>query len=137
MLILPPEKWQSGRLRQSCHIVAPSGKTVTRIPSMFYAYILKSLKDNKYYYGYCEYLDIRLTIHNAGKVRSTKSRRPFEIHYSESFVTKTEAIKRENFFKSIDGYNWLKQNKIILLVISSSLLSLPPEKWQSGRLRQS
>jgi putative endonuclease len=45
-------------------------------------------------------------------VRSTKANRPWDIHYVETFETKTEALKRENFFKSIDGYNWLKVNKI-------------------------
>jgi len=91
----------------------PLGENCNKILLMFYVYILKSLKDSKYYYGYCEDLSIRIKSHNAGKVRSTKSRRPFEIHYTEPFATKTEAVKRENFFKSIDGYNWLKQNKII------------------------
>jgi putative endonuclease len=80
---------------------------------MFRAYILKNLKDGKYYYGYCEDLELRLKYHNMGKVRSTKSRRPFIVHYSEPFSAKTGAIRREKFFKSTDGYNWLKQNKII------------------------
>ena len=80
---------------------------------MFYAYILLSEKDGKYYYGSCENVAVRLKNHNAGKVRSTKSRRPFVLHYKENFATKTEAIKRENYFKSIDGYNWLKNAGII------------------------
>jgi putative endonuclease len=80
---------------------------------MFYTYILKSTKDHKYYYGYCEDIQTCLKSHNMGKVRSTKSRRPFLLHYSEHFQTKTEAIRRELFFKSIDGYNWLKQKGII------------------------
>ncbi|MEO6694601.1 MAG: GIY-YIG nuclease family protein, partial [Ignavibacteria bacterium] len=60
-----------------------------------------------------EDLNCRIKRHNAGKVKSTKHRRPLEIIYSEEFVTKSEAIKRELFFKSIAGYNWLKANKII------------------------
>ena len=80
---------------------------------MFYAYILKSLKDQKYYYGHASNLDLRLKQHNYGKVKATKGRRPLIIHYFEAFSTKTEAIKRELFFKSIDGYIFLKQNKII------------------------
>ena len=61
---------------------------------------------------YTSDLEARLIRHNDGMVRSTKARRPFSIHYFEVFETKTEALKRENFFKSIDGYNWLKENKI-------------------------
>jgi hypothetical protein len=35
------------------------------------------------------------------------------IHYTETFETKSETLKREMFFNSIDGYNWLINNKII------------------------
>jgi putative endonuclease len=80
---------------------------------MFYTYVLKSEKDGKHYYGFCKALTERLKYHNQGKVISTKSRRPFIIHYFEVFPTKTEAIARERFFKSVDGHIWLKKNKII------------------------
>jgi len=80
---------------------------------MFYAYILKSLKDGKYYYGSTKNLEERLKIHNQGKVKLTKGRRPLVIHYFESFNSRSEAKKREYFFKTIDGYNWLKNQNII------------------------
>jgi putative endonuclease len=80
---------------------------------MYYAYILQSLKDHKFYYGHTFNLDIRLKEHNTGKVRATKGRRPFKVHYTETFLTKSEAIKRELFFKSIDGYIFLKGKGII------------------------
>jgi len=80
---------------------------------MYVAYILKSLKDHRFYYGSCENLEKRLSIHNSGKVRSTKSRMPFVVHYFEEFISRSEAQKREYYFKSIAGYNWLKTNKII------------------------
>jgi putative endonuclease len=50
---------------------------------LYYAYILKSLKDGKYYYGHTQDIDERLVKHNTGKVKSTKARRPFIIHYFE------------------------------------------------------
>jgi putative endonuclease len=78
-----------------------------------FAYILRSIKDGRYYYGSSENLELRLKAHNAGKVRSTKARRPLILHFSEEFGTKHEARIRELFYKSIDGYNWLKANKII------------------------
>ena len=78
----------------------------------YVVYILKSQKDNGFYYGYTSNIEKRLTRHNDGLVRSTKSRKPFTVHYTENFESKTEALKREKFFKSIDGYNWLKENNI-------------------------
>lgn len=80
---------------------------------MYYTYILKSLKDNKYYYGSCQDLTLRLQQHNSQKVKSTKSRIPLIIHYFEQYDTRSEAQKREYFFKTIDGYIWLKSNSII------------------------
>ncbi|MBC8486763.1 MAG: GIY-YIG nuclease family protein [Bacteroidetes bacterium] len=79
----------------------------------FFVYILKSVRDRKYYYGHTSYLGKRLKCHNSGKVKSTKSRRPLRLHYSEEYSCKSDALKREKFFKSIDGYNWLKENEII------------------------
>ena len=68
----------------------------------FFTYILKSKVTNKHYYGYCSDLEIRLADHSGGKVKYTKPFRPWYIHYFEEFDSKTEAIKRGNFFKSID-----------------------------------
>ena len=68
---------------------------------MYYAYILKSMKDGKYYYGSTKNLEERLKIHNLGKVKPTKGRRPFIIHYFESFETRSEAQKREYFLNQL------------------------------------
>ncbi len=80
---------------------------------MFYAYILQSLRDGRFYYGSTSDVKKRLKEHNAGKVRSTKGHRPYRIHYVESFPVKKEALKREQYFKSINGYNWLREAGII------------------------
>ena len=80
----------------------------------FYAYVLRSSKDGRYYYGSTSDLTKRMSNHNSGKVKSTKHRRPLKLIYSEEFDSKTEAIKRENFFKSMDGYIWLKRNNITI-----------------------
>jgi putative endonuclease len=76
---------------------------------MFYAYILQSEKTNTFYYGHISDLEERMGRHNRGKVRYTKSRIPWKLVYSEPFNTKSEAYKRELFFKSIEGYIYLKQ----------------------------
>ena len=79
----------------------------------YFAYVLKSLKSGIHYYGSTSDLKKRLKNHNAGKSKFTKGHRPWEIIYSEKYDTRTEAIKRERFFKSIDGKIWLKGKGII------------------------
>jgi len=80
---------------------------------MFFTYILKSESHGTYYYGSTENLQERLQQHNAGKVRYTKGRMPWKIHHVEEFATRAEAVKRERFFKSIDGYKYLKKHRIL------------------------
>ena len=107
--------WSEGLLRRKCVYL----KRVSRVrilndwQEVYYSYILKSLKDGRYYYGSTEDLQKRLIMHNSGQVRSTKGRRPFEIHFAEEHQTRSLAFQREKFYKSIDGYNYLKENKII------------------------
>ena len=48
---------------------------------MYYTYILKSLKNNKYYIGSAHNSNKRLVEHNSGKVKSTKLDRPWSIYY--------------------------------------------------------
>ena len=62
---------------------------------MFYLYILKSKKDGNLYIGSTNDLRRRLSEHNSGKVRSTMSRRPFELRYYEAYVSENNARKRE------------------------------------------
>ena len=80
---------------------------------MYYSYILKSLKDNKYYYGSTNDIEKRLVKHNSGQVRSTKGRMPFVIHFVEENSTRGLAFQREQFYKSINGYNFLKEKGVI------------------------
>ncbi|HZW38124.1 MAG TPA: GIY-YIG nuclease family protein [Ignavibacteriaceae bacterium] len=80
---------------------------------MFFTYIIKSLKDSSYYYGSTSNLENRLKLHNGGKSKYTKSKRPWILHYKEEFETRTEAVKKEMFFKTLEGYIWLKDNEII------------------------
>ena len=41
---------------------------------MYYSFILRSLKDGRYYYGSAEDVDKRLIKHNSGQVRSAKEK---------------------------------------------------------------
>ena len=80
---------------------------------VYYSYILQSLKDSRFYYGYTSDLDKRVRKHNSGGVSSTRHRLPLVLHYYEVFNSKSEALKREKFFKSLEGRDWLIKNKII------------------------
>ena len=73
-----------------------------------YTYILKSEVDNKFYIGSTRNLEERFKRHNSGKVRSTKSRKPFILLYSEEFSDYPSACKRELFLKIGVGRKWLK-----------------------------
>jgi len=76
---------------------------------MYYVYVIQSRKDNCFYTGFTSNLEKRLQAHNKGKVRSTKSRRPFVLLYSEKLETKEMARERELYFKSGIGREFLKQ----------------------------
>ncbi len=66
---------------------------------MYAVYILRSLKDNKLYFGSTINLKKRLNEHNLGKVFSTKSRRPFELVYCELYKSEKDARIREKNLK--------------------------------------
>lgn len=70
---------------------------------MFYFYILKSRVDGEFYYGSTNDLKRRLKEHNQGLVRSTKSRKPFDVCYYEAFNTEELARSRESKVKSSRG----------------------------------
>ncbi len=67
---------------------------------MYYVYFLKSLKNSDLYVGSTEDVQKRLERHNAGKVRSTQFNRPWQLMDSEEWSTRSEAVKRERFFKT-------------------------------------
>jgi len=66
-----------------------------------FVYILKSLKDSKYYIGVTKDLEKRFNEHDSGYSKSTKSRRPFRLAYKEEFENIREAYKREKYLKSL------------------------------------
>ena len=75
---------------------------------MFYVYILKSLKDNSLYKGYTQNLSTRLKEHNTGKSSFTSTKMPWIVVYFETFTDKSEAIKREKYFKTAAGRKFIK-----------------------------
>ena len=78
----------------------------------YYAYILRSEKNGKNYFGSVEVIEARLLRHNAGKVKSTKAYKPFILIYKEQFPTRIDARKKEKYLKSGVGKEFLKAIKV-------------------------
>ena len=66
---------------------------------MFYFYVLQSLQDKDLYFEYTDNLLRRFKEHNAGKVTSTRDRRPLEIIYYEAYKSEKDARVREQQIK--------------------------------------
>jgi putative endonuclease len=68
---------------------------------MYFVYFLKSLKNAKIYTGSTgQLLEKRLRQHNIGLNKWTSENGPFDLIYFESYSCKTDARKRENFYKT-------------------------------------
>ena len=76
---------------------------------MWHVYILKSLKDGRFYIGSTSNLEARINRHNAGGNISTKNRRPLKLIYSEIYQSKHEALRREKQIKSYKGGEGFKK----------------------------
>jgi putative endonuclease len=75
---------------------------------MYFVYVLKSLKDGKFYTGFTKDLMKRLSEHNEGVTESTKNRRPFELIYYEACRNRTDALRRERYLKTTYGKHYLR-----------------------------
>lgn len=69
----------------------------------YYVYVLLSLKDNKFYIGSTNNLKRRLKEHRAGKNISTSKRLPLKLIYFEGHLSRTDAERREKYFKTTKG----------------------------------
>jgi len=90
-------------------------------------YVLKSIHTQHFYIGQTKNLLARLEYHNAGKVRWTSRYAPWKIVYQEKFSSRSEALKREKYFKSHAGRNWLKKLRTRSSVGPSRQITEP---WQ-------
>ena len=73
----------------------------------YYSYVLRSTKNGILYKGSTQNLEIRLQTHNSGKVKFTSKNIPWELVISEEFSTRSEAVKREKWYKSGVGRDWI------------------------------
>lgn len=75
---------------------------------MWFNYIIRSKKDNKWYTGITNNLRKRLKEHNEGKSTYTKGRGPFEIIYCEVCHNKEDSLAREKYLKTGMGKRYIK-----------------------------
>ena len=80
---------------------------------MFTVYILYSNSLDKYYVGYTNDLERRLSEHNRKKGKFTDGGIPWSLVLQEKYELKSEAMKREKFIKS------QKSRQYILSLLSS------------------
>lgn len=75
----------------------------------YYVYVL-TCADNTLYTGSTNNIEKRVIAHNTGKTgaKYTKIRRPVVLSYSEVFLTKSEALKREWCIKKMTREEKLK-----------------------------
>src|SRR3989344_4692509 len=77
---------------------------------MYFLYILRSHKDHKLYIGITDDLERRFKQHNNGYSKSTRFRRPLMLVYKETFASRSEAAKREWYFKNTaEGNKLMRQ----------------------------
>ena len=55
------------------------------------------------YVGHTKDVEDRITRHNGKRERYTKRFAPFTLIYTEELATKSEAVKREYYFKTPNG----------------------------------
>jgi len=76
---------------------------------MFYIYIIYSRSFNKYYVGSCHNLQQRLDDHLNSRSKYTKSAKDWELKYSESFASRSEAYQREMQIKKMKSRIYIEK----------------------------
>lgn len=80
---------------------------------MFTVYVIQSETTGKIYIGQTSDFEKRLKRHNKEllynpKSYTAKNKGPWKLVYKETFNTRTEVIKRENFLKSHAGRDYVR-----------------------------
>jgi putative endonuclease len=77
---------------------------------MAYAvYVLQSDRDGSFYIGHTARLDERLRRHNEGRSPYTKAKIPWRVVYQEEYLTRSQAVKREQELKSKKNRAYIEQ----------------------------
>ena len=80
---------------------------------MFYVYVIQNEKDASFYTGITSDPNRRLAEHNKSDTKTTRSKKPWKLVYSEKVASRTEARAREKYLKSGVGREF--RNKQIQL----------------------
>jgi len=89
-----------------------------------YTYVLFSEADRRLYIGATSDLRERLRLHDAGRVRSTASRRPLKLVYYEASLSADDDYRRERYLKSGRGGRYLRAR------LASSLAAIRDDKLE-------
>ena len=76
--------------------------------SFYYVYVLQSLKIDWIYVGSSGDLKVRFKSHNKGENLSTKGYAPFKLIFYEAYLSKKDALRREEYFKTTKGKTTLR-----------------------------
>ena len=107
MLYLALFLFQAPHMRGGTMNIDEAIETLDSIPA---AYVLSTQNRRDYLYkGSCRIFTKRLKDHKAGRVSKTKNRRPLELVYFEYCNNYTEARRRENFFKTGKGREFIAE----------------------------
>ncbi|MDD4117915.1 MAG: GIY-YIG nuclease family protein [Kiritimatiellae bacterium] len=89
-------------------------------------YVLKSQKDGLFYIGFTTNLKRRLYEHNHGQSAATAPRCPFDLLYCEFHSSKSDALRREAYFKTSSGKKALRLMLRETLAAGPSTLKMTP-----------
>ena len=76
---------------------------------MFHTYVLRSQATGRYYIGSTDNLEQRLVYHNTNKTKYTRGKGPWELAWSESHSSRSDAMKREREFKGWKNRAYLER----------------------------
>ncbi len=86
---------------------------------MYYVYVLKSQRHNWLYIGSTGDLKKRFYEHKYGKIKSTKTHRPFTLIYYEAYLSKKDALIREIALKKKGQQKEFLKQKIKYSLVGS------------------
>ena len=71
-------------------------------------YILESDTDGSFYIGHTAHLAERLRRHNEGRSQYTRAKVPWSLVHKEEYLTRSEAMKREQELKNKKNRDYIK-----------------------------
>ena len=77
--------------------------------ALFFVYVLRSEKRDRYYIGSTQDVAQRLAQHNAGMMKGTRGLRPWRLVHAEAWETRAQARQREGQIKSWKNRAYLEK----------------------------